>query len=510
MAIYRGTGGSGDATADTSNTSAVALAAANAAQDSAIASAASAASAAVSETNAEAYATSINPALLLTKANNLSDVASVSTTRDNLGLGTAALVADNTLVHLTATETITNKTISLTDNSLSGTTAEFNTALSDGSFATLAGTETLTNKALNGSLGTTTPSTVAATTVSTSGNISINNASALAGISISATDTTKSSYVGLQSNGATGYVWREGTTPILGGTSGDLLFYNGGVTGIKVSSTGVVTAPSGLEITGDLTTTGNTILGNASTDTLNVGNGGLVKDASGNTFIGTAVSTLSADAKLGVQGAIDIFYVPSPSAYKTTISCPNGHTYFYANGDSAGILFGTTAVGGSSATTKMTLDASGGLKTLNTIGVGNATPSTSGAGITFPATQSASTDANTLDDYEEGTWTPSWTSLTVVGTPTYTGTYIKIGRMVYCQLSVSSTTSTASVANTTSFTGLPYVQATGPGNHSTMTAVNNSTVASIGVGLVNTSLGYTPTWAAAADVIISFFYKASA
>ena len=39
-----------------------------------------------------------------------------------------------------------------------------------------------------------------------------------------------------------------------------------------------------------------------------------------------------------------------------------------------------------------------------TIGVGNATPAASGAGISFPATASASSDANTLDDYEEGTW----------------------------------------------------------------------------------------------------------
>ena len=38
----------------------------------------------------------------------------------------------------------------------------------------------------------------------------------------------------------------------------------------------------------DVTTTGNTILGDSSTDTLNVGNGGLVKDASGNVGIGTA------------------------------------------------------------------------------------------------------------------------------------------------------------------------------------------------------------------------------
>lgn len=46
------------------------------------------------------------------------------------------------------TATFTNKSIDLTNNTLTGTTAEFNTALSDGSFATLAGTETLTNKTI--------------------------------------------------------------------------------------------------------------------------------------------------------------------------------------------------------------------------------------------------------------------------------------------------------------------------------------------------------------------------
>jgi hypothetical protein len=46
----------------------------------------------------------------------------------------------------------------------------------------------------------------------------------------------------------------------------------------------------------------------------------------------------------------------------------------------------------------------------------------------FPASQVASSDPNTLDDYEEGTWTPS-----VGGTATYnaqTGTYTKIGNVV--------------------------------------------------------------------------------
>jgi hypothetical protein len=67
-----------------------------------------------------------------------------------------------------------------------------------------------------------------------------------------------------------------------------------------------------------------------------------------------------------------------------------------------------------------------------TMGVGGATPSTSGSGITFPASQSASTDANTLDDYEEGTWTPTVTSATgsITSYTVQTATYTKIGRSV--------------------------------------------------------------------------------
>jgi len=56
--------------------------------------------------------------------------------------------ATGAIVGISDTQTLTNKTFDLSDNTLVGTTAEFNTALSDGSFATLAGTETLTNKTI--------------------------------------------------------------------------------------------------------------------------------------------------------------------------------------------------------------------------------------------------------------------------------------------------------------------------------------------------------------------------
>ncbi|HKO43317.1 MAG TPA: hypothetical protein VJU84_08505 [Pyrinomonadaceae bacterium] len=60
--------------------------------------------------------------------------------------GTSLQVGGVTVPTISSTSTLTNKTFNLTSNTLSGTTAQFNSALSDNDFATLAGTETLTNK----------------------------------------------------------------------------------------------------------------------------------------------------------------------------------------------------------------------------------------------------------------------------------------------------------------------------------------------------------------------------
>jgi hypothetical protein len=90
---------------------------------------------------------------------------------------------------------------------------------------------------------------------------------------------------------------------------------------------------------------------------------------------------------------------------------------------------------------------------VSTIGVGGATPAASGAGITFPATQSASSDANTLDDYEEGTWTP-----TIGGNTTYSkqlGRYTKIGNKVFieCTMVINSLNSPLTTGD---ILGLPF------------------------------------------------------
>jgi hypothetical protein len=67
-----------------------------------------------------------------------------------------------------------------------------------------------------------------------------------------------------------------------------------------------------------------------------------------------------------------------------------------------------------------------------TIGVGGAAASASGSGVSFPATQSASTDPNTLDDYEEGTWTLTVTPGTgaITSYTVQSAKYTKIGNLV--------------------------------------------------------------------------------
>jgi hypothetical protein len=98
----------------------------------------------------------------------------------------------------------------------------------------------------------------------------------------------------------------------------------------------------------------------------------------------------------------------------------------------------------------------------STIGVGGATPSTSGAGITFPADVSASSNANTLDDYEEGTWTPTISGSTTNPTLTYStrvGYYTKVGRAVTVTCVIQPSSVSVAGTGNLQFTGLPFTSA---------------------------------------------------
>jgi len=154
------------------------------------------------------------------------------------------------------------------------------------------------------------------------------------------------------------------------GTTGKLI--QNGV--VIIGDTGAVTGVT------DLTTTGNTILGDASTDTLNVGNGGLIKDASGNLGLGVTPSAWSLIKGLQVTGGgffgsyLNNSYMGAnwyfdgtnkyiASDYATRYEQNDGqHIWYTAPSGTAGNAITFTQA--------MTLDADGDL------GIGTTTPST--------------------------------------------------------------------------------------------------------------------------------------
>jgi hypothetical protein len=80
-------------------------------------------------------------------------------------------------------------------------------------------------------------------------------------------------------------------------------------------------------------------------------------------------------------------------------------------------------------------------------------------GINFPATQATSSNANTLDDYEEGTWTPTLVSsgATFTYTASTGGTYVKIGRLVFLSGVVSLASKSGGTAGlSVGFGNLPF------------------------------------------------------
>ena len=181
------------------------------------------------------------------------------------------------------------------------------------------------------------------------------------------------------------------------------------------------------------------------------------------TGLGIGTSSPEANAKLTVKGAgIAVSKDSStvtPSGFDLKCRSANPQIGIHVTGTAqlAQIEFGTAGDNsfgalinvtgadplrfGTNGTERARIPAAGGVQAVTTISVGNATPSSSGAGITFPATQSASTDANTLDDYEEGTWSPTITA----GSGSFTtvsmsdGVYTKVGNIITCSGKINLT-----------------------------------------------------------------------
>jgi len=114
-------------------------------------------------------------------------------------------------------------------------------------------------------------------------------------------------------------------------------------------------------------------------------------------------------------------------------------------------------------------------------------------GITFTASQAASGDANTLDDYEEGTWTPAFTGS---GT-TYThnvayGSYVKIGSLVTAQFYLRVTAYSGTNSNV-DISGFPFSSANINAYHQSPGQMWSTTSPSA-IGLIGNNQSHANLW----------------
>jgi hypothetical protein len=217
--------------------------------------------------------------------------------------GTLTLpTSTDTLIGRATTDTLTNKSVSLTTNTITGTLAEFNTALSDDNFVSLTGTETLTNKTL------TTP---VISSISNSGTITIpTGTDTLVGRATTDTLTNKTL-----------------TSPVIS----------------SITNTGTLTLP----------TSTDTLVGRATTDTLTnktltspvistiTNTGTLTLPTSTDTLVGRATTDTLTNKTIGAA-TISGNLIPNANATIDLGSAANKFRHLYLDGSS--FFMGTTKI----------------------------------------------------------------------------------------------------------------------------------------------------------------------
>ena len=430
----------------------------------------------------------------------VSSLALNTTGANNIAVGSSSLYANTTggantgigYASLSANTTGGNNT-SLGSQALKeNTTASFNTAIGTASLQN--NTTGASNTAIGyGSLNinTTGSTNTAVGTSALASNTTAGQNTAVGNSSMSANTTgSLNTAVGqgsMQANTTGQYNTAVGTTSLNTNTTGinntavgygalQLLTIGGGNVAIGYGSGGAITTGNNNYLLGggQAITTGshNTIIGSyGGTSTLanNIvlsdgqSNVRLFSDANGLIGINQAVGSVPG-------GQLDIHTTQTYALVLNGLSTSNAYTAF-SNASVGKWRIGNTYNAGANSFDIYNLGTSSTALSFNSttnaatfiagIGIGNASAST--GGIQFPATQVDIANANNLDDYEEGEWTPLLTGGTsgqaTSGGNTY-GFYTKIGRLVTLNF-VISLSSVNTLSGNVFLSSLPFSLASG-------------------------------------------------
>lgn len=201
---------------------------------------------------------------------------------------------------------------------------------------------------------------------------------------------------------------------------------------VNLNTTGAFTAATGAISDGASGATANTSYDNWVIESAEIGGLSFLSPDNRSMFLNWGSVTNNSSANISVR------YQSAGMIIQTLVAGFN----VSINGDAG--VFNTSFSG-----------ASGSEKTEHAGGISlSGASATAGGGIAFPATQVSSADANTIDDYEEGVWTPAPNGTGTITTDSVSGSYTKFGRLVTIIFEINF--AAGATGTSSNISGLPY------------------------------------------------------